>query len=127
MKKNVAVSLFVLFMVSLLSGCTHNLTIHQPAAGAIFGEDATITLEAEIRGGERGCGGEDCNCADWWWTGDGANLGLDRSNDREVSYCRYSWTLPASSLGAGSHTLSIHADQSNYRETSESVSITVQP
>lgn len=117
----------VLFALLLLAGCSHNLTIHQPLEGAIFAGGSTITLDAEIRGGESGCGGEDCNCADWWWTADGTALGLDRSNDTEVDYCRYTWAIPASTLGAGSHSLSIHADQNWYRETWESVNITVQP
>ncbi len=126
MYRHMKLSLFV-FLVLFTFGCTHTLTIHQPLEGAVFSESATIDLEAEIRGGESGCGGDDCNCADWWWTSGGAALGLDKSNDTEVSFCRYTWTLPASNLGVGNHTLQFHADQTNYRETTESVQITVQP
>lgn len=121
---------FMLPLVTLffISGCTLNLTIHQPPNNAVFTSASTVTLEAEIRGGEQGCGGEDCNCADWWWTSSGVALGLNKSNGHLISYCRYSWTLPASSLGVGSHTLLFHGDQSGwYRESTKSVVITVQP
>ena len=89
----------LLLTVFFLSGCTLKLTIHQPANGVVFSAASTVNLEAEVRGGEQGCGGEDCNCADWWWTKDGVALGLNKSNGHLVSYCRYSWTLPASTLG----------------------------
>jgi hypothetical protein len=121
-------SLFPLLALFLLSGCSLNLTIHKPADNAVFTTTSTITLEAEVRGGEQGCGGEDCNCADWWWTSGGVALGLDKGNGQFVSYCRYSWTLPASRLGAGNHTLMFHGDQSGwYRESRKSVLIAVQP
>lgn len=116
-------------LLVLLVACTreHDLTIHQPASGATFPQSATITLDAEIRGGEHGCGGEDCNCATWRWTSGGTALGLDRNNGSEVSFCRYTWSLPATGLGVGSHTLELHAEQSGYRESTASVQITVQP
>lgn len=120
--------LLPLLALLFLSGCTLNLTIHQPADGTVFTAASTISLEAEIRGGERGCGGEDCNCGDWWWTADGVALGLNKSNGRPVSYCRYSWTLPGSTLSVGNHTLTFHGDQSGwYQEATKSVKITVQP
>ncbi|MDH3974666.1 MAG: hypothetical protein OEV42_10355 [Deltaproteobacteria bacterium] len=125
MKKNIPMHLFLFLF--LLSGCAHSLTIHEPADGSIFVEGSTIHLEAEIRGGESGCGGEDCNCAHWWWTSEASDLGLDKSNGTEVSYCRYTWELPASTLGVGNHRVTIHADQTNYRETRESIGIIIQP
>ena len=125
--KNGKKTYLFLLPVLFLIGCTLDLTIHQPVSGAVFSESSSIQLEAEIRGGESGCGGEDCNCANWWWTAGGVELGLDKNNDSEVSFCRYSWILPASSLGAGDHTLTFHGDQSNYRETTESVDITIAP
>lgn len=119
---------FPLLTLFLLSGCTLDLTIHKPANGAVFTTTSTITLEAEVGGGQRGCGGERCHCAHWWWTSGGVALGLNQSNDQLVSYCRYSWTLPASALGVGNHSLVFHGDQSGwYLETTKSVQITVQP
>jgi hypothetical protein len=120
--------LFPLVTLFLLSGCSLKLTIHQPADNAVFTTASTITLEAEVRGGEQGCGGEDCNCADWWWTSGAVTLGLDQNNGQQVSYCRYSWTLPASTLGVGNHTLIFHGDQGGwYHESTKSVVIKVQP
>jgi hypothetical protein len=117
-----------LLTLFLLSGCTLKLTIHKPADNAVFTTASTIALEAEVRGGGQGCGGDDCNCADWWWTSGAVALGLNKSNGQLVSYCRYSWILPASTLGVGNHTLIFHGDQSGwYRESTKSVLITVQP
>lgn len=127
MKKNALYWFFLSALSVMLLGCSLDLTIHQPTEGAIFSESSSILLDAEIRGGESGCGGEDCNCADWWWTSGGALLGLDQSNDTEVDFCRYTWTLPASTLGVGNHTLTFHGDQSSYREATESVTIEIQP
>ena len=128
MNKQIMYSLFFLLTTFLLFGCTHDLTIHQPLNGALFPQNSTINLEAEIRGGERGCGGEDCNCADWWWTsGVGTDLGLNKNNGTQVGFCRYTWTLPASTLGVGNHSLIFHSDQANYNEETEKVDIIVQP